>query len=473
MSATAPAMSSGPELRCPTCHKIFSRRAHLKRHVESHSAIRPHSCPLCQSDFQRGDVLKRHLQTCEGSLASTPSKRRACDWCARQKKACSSHYPCHNCVKKNRPCLSTSETDSPWKASAVVLNPTPLATDAQPTIPEPFLSSTLTLAEQPHQRGIASTSDHASTYNFNDFANFSSYGDENAHWKDLFASEDPPTFLTSPVPTQNYRRCFEFLDRFTRNTGLILSFDCGTYNQRRQALEENENGRAFGGGGCEFMLQDLSTTIHPTNLLGEAFQPNLMADPLDWQTYQITSLVKEVVTVKPRNSAVSITWSSMLEAMCLQFFSPPNLRKFLRLYWTIWHPNVNFIHRPTFNPSTCKTILLASMALVGELAHPLSSRGSVLTVNIGACVSPDPMDAENAAHWFNCVEEMVFTDVDLSGDFMSANINRRLFDLAANKPKIHTLQAAYNVCLFQNWEGDDTSKRRIRRYRFGTVISVS
>jgi hypothetical protein len=28
------------------------------------------------------------------------------------------------------------------------------------------------------------------------------------------------------------------------------------------------------------------------------------------------------------------------------------------------------------------------------------------------------------------------------------------------------------VCLYQNWEGTDASKRRIRRYRYSTVVSV-
>jgi hypothetical protein len=39
--------------------------------------------------------------------------------------------------------------------------------------------------------------------------------------------------------------------------------------------------------------------------------------------------------------------------------------------------------------------------------------------------------------------------------------------------RVQALQAAYMVCLYQNWEGSDASKRRIRRYRFAALVSVS
>ena len=77
------------------------------------------------------------------------------------------------------------------------------------------------------------------------------------------------------------------------------------------------------------------------------------------------------------------------------------------------------------------------------------------------------MDNEDAKTWFNCVEEMVFTDEDFNSDPAYP------FNPAANRRKIQALQASYMVCLFQNWEGADASKKRIRRSRYGTVVSVS
>jgi hypothetical protein len=95
-------------------------------------------------------------------------------------------------------------------------------------------------------------------------------------------------------------------------------------------------------------------------------------DPLSLKTHQILLLVKEVVMIKPRNSAVTLDWSPVLEQICLQFFSPSNLRKFLQLYWSIWHPNVNFVHRPSFDPLSAKPSILATMALIGKSASRMN-----------------------------------------------------------------------------------------------------
>jgi hypothetical protein len=78
-------------------------------------------------------------------------------------------------------------------------------------------------------------------------------------------------------------------------------------------------------------------------------------------------------------------------------------------------------------------------------------------------------DSQDARIWFNCVEEMVFIDEDFNSD--SAYLPSG--GLTVHRRKIQALQAAYMVCLYQNWEGTDASKSRIRRYRFATLVSVS
>jgi hypothetical protein len=97
---------------------------------------------------------------------------------------------------------------------------------------------------------------------------------------------------------------------------------------------------------------------------------------------------------------------------------------------------------------------------------------AALTVT-GACVSPDPDDNEEAHMWFNCVEEMVFTDDDFCSDVEPSAETSPPVNKLADWRKLQALQAAYVVCLYQNWEGVDASKRRIRRHRFSTVVSVS
>jgi hypothetical protein len=85
------------------------------------------------------------------------------------------------------------------------------------------------------------------------------------------------------------------------------------------------------------------------------------------------------------------------------------------------------------------------------------------------------VDNDDAKVWFNCVEEMVFTDDDFCRDrdppaFTDITLPVNTPD---NRQKLQALQAAYHVCLYQNWEGSDASKRRIRRHRFSTVVSTA
>lgn len=78
-------------------------------------------------------------------------------------------------------------------------------------------------------------------------------------------------------------------------------------------------------------------------------------------------------------------------------------------------------------------------------------------------------DNEDARTWFNCVEEMVFIDDDFNSDLTYQSSG----NIAIQRRRIQAVQAAYIVCLYQNWEGTDASKSRIRRYRFATLVSVS
>lgn len=84
-------------------------------------------------------------------------------------------------------------------------------------------------------------------------------------------------------------------------------------------------------------------------------------------------------------------------------------------------------------------------------------------------MSPEKTDHEDARMWFNCVEELVFTDEDFNSDFTCQSSS----PIIPHRNIVQAIQAAYMVCLYQNWEGSDASKRRIRRYRFATLVSVS
>ena len=169
------------------------------------------------------------------------------------------------------------------------------------------------------------------------------------------ASEGPPG-------PDNMHTSFQFLDKMTSNTGLAYSFDCGTPEQRAQVLSslEREVESEYGASSSETLDTSGSPTVDGLSL-------NWLNDPLSLKTHQILHLIKDVVMVKPRNSSVTLDWSPCLQQSCLRFFSPVNLRKYLGLYWAVWHPNVNFVHRPSFDPTSAKPTVLAAMTLLGRL----------------------------------------------------------------------------------------------------------
>ncbi|KAF4337984.1 C2H2 transcription factor [Fusarium beomiforme] len=266
-------------------------------------------------------------------------------------------------------------------------------------------------------------------------------GSDNQDWLDFMnlaaghfpiPSADPRTHL------DNYS--FHFLDNFTRRTGLINSFDCGTFEQRVQVVACSAETAALG-------FDSGSSLIDPALL--ETLD---LEDPHVIQSRRIIPEIKELITVKPRNSVIELEWSVALEQACLNFFSPTNLRKFLALFWHIWHPNCNYIHRPTFDVASAKSMLVASMVVMG------------------ASFSPDKSDNEQAKMWFNSVEEMVFTDIDFCDHINNQNVLSP--NPVKNIPKIQALQAAFIVCTYQGWEGTETSRRRTRRSRYSTVTST-
>ena len=183
-------------------------------------------------------------------------------------------------------------------------------------------------------------------------------------WQSLlpFASGSQAEGETDSAMEQIGRYRFDFLDRFTSQTGFVLSFDCGTLRQRQEVMSYIQC-EMLACGPRQAATSSLAETAN--NALLDGVSSNWLNDPLALKTHEILLLVKEVVTVKPRNSAVTLSWSTSMEQACLKFFSPLNLRKFIEFYWAMWAPNVNFVHRPAFDAASSKSILVAVMVLIG------------------------------------------------------------------------------------------------------------
>jgi hypothetical protein len=209
-------------------------------------------------------------------------------------------------------------------------------------------------------------------------------------WQDLisptYGSTDHVNSRPQPQPTgiplPGYS--FHFLAHFTSRSGLVESFDCGTLAQRREVvssyyqsymetegiMETPSTLRASDTGGASAELgdpdEDTFLVTADLSTVVSGWQRSWLANPIVMKLQQIIIRIKEVVTIKPRNSSVTLSWSPAIERRCLHFFSVERIGKFLELYWSCWHPNVNFLHRPTFNPVNTPTTLLAAMALIGK-----------------------------------------------------------------------------------------------------------
>jgi hypothetical protein len=338
--------------QCRICSKLYKRREHLQRHIASHTSNRPHQCTTCDSTFQRTDVLRRHLRTCPGrrpSQSNCGGRRRSCDRCIRLKKSCNSRQPCQRCTSQDAACCySASSAIRQPSETAVVdsLGGIDLDLDFGTFLDHPVPTTTM----PPAMPGSF----------FPDLVDYSSLS-----WQDfLTMTAGGETLRTPPILDTDSLRSLRFLDKFTSNTGFVSSFDCGTEAQRHQVISD--------------LHLPAMRPLDPSLGSGQQFIPtdslpaSWIDDPLSLKTHQILLLVKEVVMIKPRNSAVTLDWSPVLEQMCLQFFSPANLRKFLQLYWSIWHPNVNFVHRPSFDPLSAKPSILATMALIGKSASHMN-----------------------------------------------------------------------------------------------------
>ncbi|KAH7149838.1 hypothetical protein B0J13DRAFT_548937 [Dactylonectria estremocensis] len=522
---------------CPTCPASFTRREQLQRHSKSHSADRSFSCIFCEQSFNRRDVLKRHWQTCKARLDANldipvltrlvrGKKRKACDHCVRLKRACNLTRPCQNCIEKELACsfskaagpeLNQYEDASlPWQLelgddgifAPDFVDPQGSFADffddtaSRPQLGGYFVSHTEPSQDEPRQPSLTHSSARAFTFD----------GDHLLK-PDTLALEDFKSLglVLNDLPS------LPFLTKYTQSSSLAEIFECGSLSDRQQLVDglRRRNRRSFGNAifeqkfgqtdmepppepgsdpiqcGPEVSfdpkLVDLGRlcpasqgqrcTAHSQTLawarVGNDSQEAILEDSqadsstsldtawvpetplnLPFQTHEIVRMIKDITTFKPRRSKIVIEWSPVIENMCLQFFSPENLEKFLLLFWFCWYPNCPVMHKPTFSTETAWPGLVASMAL------------------IGACFSPEASDRLHANVWLNSVEELIFNDDVLHEESITISCRS-----AENEKEIwrrlEAVQAAYFLCVLQNWEGSKESKQNVRRHRYTSIIAIA
>jgi len=420
------------------------------------------------------------MKTCRTRLGSgapipviphrTPGKKRkACDRCMKLKRACDAGLPCSTCSTKQKECFYTIAKEKKKPALESIHQYT--------TPPDEYANTSSDLPCSDF--GLTSPSTRLDGI---DHPLSPPCCEMIQDWPELAlcpAAVSWPCELMSIPSQSNIPTCskFEFLARITGSTGLTESFNCQIVSQRVQFnRSEPRESQCFSSGSSYGFQEDpfalnRSDDLEPTSLawnLQMVYQktqyPRDPSDgtfdpfhqwaihPLASKTEEIVTTIKETIRHKPRRSAVKLEWSLLVEKMCYHFFSPPNLCRYLEAFWVSWYPNCPIIHKPSFNPMEASPILLAPMAI------------------IGSCVLPSKQDNQNAEIWFNAVEEMVFDDESVQEEYLDAHVNK---DASGKAPRLEALQGALFVCLFQNWEGLEITKRRIRRRRYSTVVGVS
>lgn len=66
---------------CEICDKRFRRVDHLNIHRHHHSSIKPHVCDICQKGFTRSEHLRKHKQCRHGDKTQVTIKTEFCDIC--------------------------------------------------------------------------------------------------------------------------------------------------------------------------------------------------------------------------------------------------------------------------------------------------------------------------------------------------------------------------------------------------------
>jgi hypothetical protein len=450
------------------------------------------------TNHERSDALKRHWNSCSVRRARNSAiptvkarargrKTRACDLCCRLKKACNLSQPCALCASRNQVCEYSRPQklgrDQSAEPDLYINDVDAYSTETNDTA-ECGVDEDLVILCRDVDTGfdmrvyesvfqtLDDTVDHPETTIANPEHDIeltlpSSLRNPDRRMQ-LSSCNNPGSLLIehniiAPFcqgPTQlniNMLIEFPFLDNFTKATGFISSFGCGTKQQRlsitldpiRANPSENASPRE------EKMLNTATHWVEiARNMLvqgsGDTADPGVSL----YVTHRIVDQIRKTAIKQHYCDSAGIHWSSSIEALCYDFFNPKNLDKCLALFWCCWYPNWPTIHAPTFKMVEKSPSLIAVMALVG------------------ACLSAEDRDHASAQLWFDLVEDLVYSDVAFDDQDIS-NIWKESTDTNRQNTNLQTLQAAYCVCLYQTWEGSKRSKRRVLRQRFNDLVYVS
>jgi hypothetical protein len=245
------------------------------------------------------------------------------------------------------------------------------------------------------------------------------------------------------------RMGLRFLARHTSSHGLLNSFNCDNSVVRGQVLPsllQNGSWPPFEAGSIASTLVASPWVRMDQRKLTQ--QGLTEQHPLASTCEQIVTGVRGVAS-----QAANMNWSVSRQLSCTRFFSPGNVELFLTMFFQIWHPNWPVFHRPTFDPTLKSPKLIAALSL------------------IGASLSPERKQYDQAMVWLEIVENWIFQDPDFSEDIIPQTDDDG--QALQVRQRLDMVQAAYAIVLLMNWEGDTKTRLRARRTRFPDIVYVA
>ncbi|EYB27025.1 hypothetical protein FG05_04725 [Fusarium graminearum] len=331
-------------LTCSECSQTFRRREHLSRHLDRHSGRRSYTCSVCKTAFSRRyspihfprnaalrrlwltqrsrDTLRRHIGT-HGTAAleaweqdnprfSRHQLYRACQACARAKQRCDgrSPAPCTKCASKGRRCLYQP---NPGNGETLVHTQPVTSDDTSVTLPSSSSSQPL----QPLTPLPSWLEPDSSTWD---------------------------ALLTST----------QFLLPFAH----IPSLEAGTSPDFNFGYQQG----SFGAEATQIeTVEDVEALTELNNLTAEE-QDVLIAENIP-HVSPLTSATRKHMIQAIKEAGLPQNEAQGLDANfpCLR-----HLNTYMQLYFEHFHPQMPFLHVPTFQASPENWQLILSIVSLGS-----------------------------------------------------------------------------------------------------------
>lgn len=430
-----------------------------------------HICEFCKRKFTRSDVRRLHYKKCRirvstGAQIPKPARRgrktRSCDSCALSKRGCDQRQPCSDCISRGSTCTYTRAPVASSSVSGISAESTGPSIEDSNIVPvevievpvigidsspdfnsdvttEPNGSQWLTHSQSPPVRSttvLAFLRNFTSTRGIATGFQYTSNGDWPEFLPANFMIEMPSdalSMLSNTSPNLLEGSGVQQIADYTSSVSSWMSFDGMGPGLRDESWNFNN--------------LTVARPLGTFEQLSSIDMVDWIIDPLFPKSREILmrfrkiGLPGQLTELAARSPAISIQ-----SRQCLQFFSPPNIKRLIELFWKFWYPHCPIIHFATFNPVTAPAALIIAMVLLGAVASPTSN------------------DKDLARRYFDLAEHIAFEDFETS----------RISDLTGTSgdiPRPTGLQATFLICCLQNWEGDSEASARVRRGRFTIMVN--